>query len=119
MIMTTTPMRLVAFMGWRGDPSQPKCDRTMPLKIWPTSRASVNGPAPTCGISHAMPNTSVAPMAPAVSMIGLTEPRPLSAPACQPVAPMTRAVMAPMTQNSAFPTRGLFSAAPTTPFIAR
>ena len=30
-IMTTTPMRLMAFMGCRGDPSQPKCDRTMPL----------------------------------------------------------------------------------------
>ena len=52
-------------------------------------------------------------------MIGLTEPRPLSAPACQPVAPMMTAVTAPMTQNRALPTRGLFSAAPTAPFIAR
>src|ERR1041384_6728377 len=70
-------------------------------------------------MSHAMPNTSVAPIAPAVSITGFTLPSPDSAPLVQPLNPMSSAITAPMHQNSALPTRGLLNATPTAPFIAR
>src|SRR4051812_30461291 len=106
-------------MGATGEPSQPKCDRTRPPIIWPDSRYSVIGPAPICGLSHAIANTSDAPMAPAVNKIGFTCFNPASAPACHPLRPMTIAHTAPIHQKSAFPTLGFPSTAPTFPFIDR
>jgi len=49
-----------------------------------------------------MPNTSIAPIAPAVSSSGLTCPSPLKAPACQPLRPIASAVIAPMHQNNGY-----------------
>jgi hypothetical protein len=115
----SAPTILVSVSGCTGDPSHPKCDSTIALRICPASSNSVIGPAPICGMIQAIPNTSVAPIAPAVRSSGFTCRRPFNAPACQPVAPITTAVTAPMHQNSALPTRGLPNDAPTFPFIAR
>src|SRR5262245_7858770 len=91
----------------------------MPPAIWPASRQKHIGPAPICGMSHAIAKTSDAPIRPAVSRTGLTPRRPARAPDCQPVSPIMTAPNAPMHQKTAFATRALLRATPTFPFIAR
>ena len=65
--MTATPTILAIVIGWIGEPSQPKCDKTSPPITWPASSVIITGPAPTWGISQAMAKTSEAPRMPAVS----------------------------------------------------
>ncbi len=62
--MSITPISWTYEICFCAEPSQPYFSIRRLSDICPSSRAMKNAPAPICGISHALPNTAMAPHTP-------------------------------------------------------